>query len=120
MDPLSMGFPVKNTGVGCHFLLQGIFWTWGSNLGSYISGGFFATSPRESQDIYQDSIGTYFETKALHSLFFLMILIISLFCTHGNRVMNYGNIIWDIAFLSLGSLSQKGIALYNIPLKEHF
>ena len=34
--------------------------------------------------------------------------------------MNYGNIIWDIAFLSLGSLSQKGTALYNIPLKEHF
>ena len=22
----------KNTGVGCHFLLQGIFWTQGSNL----------------------------------------------------------------------------------------
>ena len=25
-------FPGKNTGVGCHFLLQGIFLTWGSNL----------------------------------------------------------------------------------------
>ena len=25
-------FPVKNTGVGCHFLLQGIFLTWGLNL----------------------------------------------------------------------------------------
>ena len=25
--PLSMGFPGKNTGVGCHFLLQGIFRT---------------------------------------------------------------------------------------------
>ena len=25
--------PGKNTGVGCHFLLQGIFATWGSNLG---------------------------------------------------------------------------------------
>ena len=30
--PLSMGFPGKNTGVGCHFLLQGIFPTQGSNL----------------------------------------------------------------------------------------
>ena len=29
--PLSMGFPSKNTGVGCHFLLQGIFLTQGSN-----------------------------------------------------------------------------------------
>ena len=27
------GFPGKNTGVGCHFLLQGIFPTQGSNLG---------------------------------------------------------------------------------------
>ena len=25
-------FPGKNTGVGCHFLLQGIFWTQESNL----------------------------------------------------------------------------------------
>ena len=30
--PLSMGFPNKNTGMGCHFLLQRIFWTQGSNL----------------------------------------------------------------------------------------
>ena len=29
--PLSMEFPGKNTGVGCHFLLQGIFPTQGSN-----------------------------------------------------------------------------------------
>ena len=30
---LSMGFPGKNTGVGCHVLLQGIFLTQGSNPG---------------------------------------------------------------------------------------
>ena len=30
-DPLSMNFPGKNTGVGWHFLLQGIFPTQGSN-----------------------------------------------------------------------------------------
>ena len=30
--PLSMGFSRKNTGVGCHFLLQGIFLTQGLNL----------------------------------------------------------------------------------------
>ena len=29
--PLSMGFPGKNTRVGCHFLLQGIFATQGLN-----------------------------------------------------------------------------------------
>ena len=30
--PLSMGFPSKNTGMGCYFLLQVIFLTEGSNL----------------------------------------------------------------------------------------
>ena len=29
--PLSMGFPGKNPGMGCHFLLQGIFLTQGLN-----------------------------------------------------------------------------------------
>ena len=29
--PVSMEFSNKNTGVGCHFLLQGIFLTQGSN-----------------------------------------------------------------------------------------
>ena len=29
--PVSWGFPGRNTGVGCHFLLQGIFPTQGSN-----------------------------------------------------------------------------------------
>ena len=29
--PLSVGFPSKNTGMGCCFLLQGIFPTQGSN-----------------------------------------------------------------------------------------
>ena len=35
----------KNTGVGCHFLLQGIFLTEGQNLYiSCIAGSFFTTS----------------------------------------------------------------------------
>ena len=43
------GFPGKNTGVGCHFLLQGIFLTQELNLSlsciSCIGGGFFTTEP---------------------------------------------------------------------------
>ena len=31
-SPLSIGLSSKNSGVGCHFLLQGIFPTQGSNL----------------------------------------------------------------------------------------
>ena len=34
-------FPGKDTGVGCHFLLQGIFPTQGSNWVSCITGRFF-------------------------------------------------------------------------------
>ena len=37
-------FPGKNTGVGCHILLQGIFPTQGSNL-CFLPSGFFATEP---------------------------------------------------------------------------
>ena len=38
--------PGKNTGVGCHFLLQGIFSTHGSNLqSSALAGKFFTTEP---------------------------------------------------------------------------
>ena len=40
--------PGKNTGVGCHTLLQRIFWTQESNLHLFMSpelaGGFFTTS----------------------------------------------------------------------------
>ena len=49
--PLSRGFPGKNTGVGCHFLLQGIFLTQGLNPCLFITpalaGGFFITSTRK-------------------------------------------------------------------------
>jgi len=43
-----MGFPGKNAGAGCHFLLQGIFPTQGSNPVSAslaLAGGFFTTKP---------------------------------------------------------------------------
>jgi len=39
-------FPGKNTGVGCHFLLQRIFLTQGSNPHFlHLTGGFFNTEP---------------------------------------------------------------------------
>ena len=43
--PCPWDFPRKNTGVGCHFLLQGIFPTQGSNLVSCIAGEFFTAEP---------------------------------------------------------------------------
>ena len=39
--PLSMDFPGKNTGVGCHFLLWGIFLTQESNLGLFLQVRLF-------------------------------------------------------------------------------
>ena len=45
--PLSMGFPSKNTGVGCHFFLQGIFPTQRSNQSLlrllHLASGFFVS-----------------------------------------------------------------------------
>ena len=47
--PLSMGildFTSKNTGVGCHFRLQGILPTQGLNpISPTLAGGFFTTEP---------------------------------------------------------------------------
>ena len=43
--PCPWDFPGKNAGVGCHFLLQGIFPTQGSNPCFLHFGGFFTTSP---------------------------------------------------------------------------
>ena len=40
-------FPGKNTGVGCHFLLQGIFLTQGSNLGLICRQILYQLSTRE-------------------------------------------------------------------------
>ena len=38
-------FPGKNTGVGCHFLLQGIFLTQRSKLSHALAGEFLTTKP---------------------------------------------------------------------------
>ena len=49
--------PVKNTGGGCHALLQGIFSTPGSNPSPHITGEFFTIwATREAQDIGVSSL----------------------------------------------------------------
>ena len=51
--PLSVGSPGKNTGVGCHFLLQGIFPTQGSNshlLSLAQAGSLPLARPENPQD----------------------------------------------------------------------
>ena len=67
MDGRSPGFfvlgdsPGKNTGVGCHALLQGIFSTHGSSLMSpALAGGFSTTSTtREACEISHTGIDLY-------------------------------------------------------------
>ena len=46
--PLSVGFPVKNVGAGCHVLLQVIFLIQSPNLISCITGGRLAAEPQSS------------------------------------------------------------------------
>ena len=50
-------FSGKSTGVGCHFLLQGIFPTQGLNLSPALAGGFFTTEPCGKPGVY--NIHTY-------------------------------------------------------------
>ena len=38
-------FPGKNTGVACHFLLQGTFPTGTEHASPALAGGFFTTEP---------------------------------------------------------------------------
>ena len=59
--------PGKNTGVSCHFLLQGIFPTQGSNKPSstHPAGRFFTDgATREAQE-YRSRLGTYTEISVL-------------------------------------------------------
>ena len=42
--PLSIGLSIKNPGVDCHFLLQGIFLTQGSGMYPVLAGRFFTTN----------------------------------------------------------------------------
>ena len=51
--PLSMGFSGKNTGVGCHAVLQGMFLTHRSNT---LAGGFFMSSATWEAQIAVDCI----------------------------------------------------------------
>ena len=53
-------FPVKNTGVDCHFLLPGIFLTQGLNRVSALAGGFFTAEFLEStQYIFTQHYNTF-------------------------------------------------------------
>ena len=61
--PLSMGFPGKNTGVSCHFLLQGIFLTQGLNLHLLCLLGFLHCR----QMLYPlNHLGSHLASYAIH------------------------------------------------------
>ena len=52
------GFPGKNTGVSCHFLLQGIFWTQGSNVESpalQADSTICKSKTKKQKDVKRDS-----------------------------------------------------------------
>ena len=52
-------YPGKNPGVGCYFLLQGIFLTQGNLLGfPALAGGFFITGPPGKPKCMMDMINT--------------------------------------------------------------
>ena len=55
-------FSGKNTGVGCHFLLQEIFPIQGLNLSPALAGGFFTTEPHGKPGVYNAHTHTHTHT----------------------------------------------------------
>ena len=53
-------FPGKNTGEGCHLLLQGIFPAQGLTCTSCIAGRFFTTEP-PGKPLYGQKISLYYQ-----------------------------------------------------------
>ena len=69
-SPLSMEFPVKNTGVGWHFLLQGIFLIPGiESTSPLLTGRFLTTVPLESPFFLYGSPLTSSYSPPLYQLF---------------------------------------------------
>ena len=63
MDCSPRNFPGKRTGVGCHFLLQGIFLTQGSNLVSHTAGRGFTSDPPGKQEHTENYTKKIFMTQ---------------------------------------------------------
>ena len=60
--------PGKNTEMGCHFLLQGVFPTQGSNLGLLHAGGFFTVALLETiSSLTVEHHSVFCLTQAPHS-----------------------------------------------------
>ena len=70
--PLSMElFSDKNTGVGCHFLLQGIFPTQGSKqslVSPALAGGFLTTAPPGKPIRVSILLQILFPCRVLHNI----------------------------------------------------
>ena len=62
--PLSMEFPGKNTGVGCHFLLQGILLIQEPKSPTLAGGFFYQWATWEKQ---QKALFTYYLLLYLHT-----------------------------------------------------
>ena len=75
--------PGKNTGVGCHFLLQGIFHTQGSPVSPTLAGGSFTTEPPEKPQTSPLPKRKYPSHHPIpHSFFFPLLSILLLLVLH--------------------------------------
>ena len=100
--PLSMDFPGKNTGVGCYFLLQGIFWPRDQTRVSCLAGGFFIIEPPRKHQFFilKDKLAI-----KLSFNFSSLILFSPLYLFYHDIQTQLPNTWWHILFLSL--LSRK-------------
>ena len=76
----SWDFPGKNTEVGCHFLLRGIFWPMDQthvSCGSWIAGGFSTAEPQGKPESYTYTAVYYYYHHYL-TLHFVAVVVQSL------------------------------------------
>ena len=69
---LTWGFPGKNTGVGCHFLLQGIFLTQNHLKKSNESQGWVTTLSSGLEQYRKEEINVGAESSISNSLFLVL------------------------------------------------
>ena len=85
-------FPSKNTGVGCHFLLQGIFLTQGSNL-PHCRLILYCLSHQGNHRILKKKNQTT-TTKTMHFLFMSLKYTFAVVCLSQENSLNYRIIIF--------------------------
>ena len=83
---MSRDFPGKNTGAGCHFLLQGIFWFRDQTHISCLAGGFFTIWAMRTTQV---STGGWRDEEVLHKFYIYIRFTYACIRTHNGLLFSH-------------------------------